>query len=324
MICYPEKCVPEVMGFFRFRFDMHSKVYQHKTTTAGAAMIVDILRKADPYYVISAGAGGDEQQYSISSAVINQDAFLTLKDTIIEGIKNSTSRDLEPARALAERFLARDLYKLAGELNIRTADQGLWKLAKSQPEEIVREICGIKGDHTDENGERVVLREDDVLVQPCSWHYGRKDCNPLSAVRFVHRQELCSGEDILIAHEIDEEDYETIIPRSFIKKCIRVYSRNPSKTDLLVHKFQAWKQVIANNATGTTVNTKSRFAPQLAAYASEVSMLENTPATNTIALTQDSEDEGSNLCTPIKNRIKKAEDASPIPLPSFHHGVRHN
>jgi HD superfamily phosphohydrolase len=106
MICYPKKCVEEVMNFFRFRFKMHGTVYQHKTSSAAAAMVVDILMKADPYHVIIAGG----EQHSISSAVINQEAFLTLKDTIIEDIYNSTSRNLQPARDLTKRFLARDLY----------------------------------------------------------------------------------------------------------------------------------------------------------------------------------------------------------------------
>ena len=106
MICYPKKCVPEVMDFFRFRFKMHSTVYQHKTTSAGACMLVDILKQADPYYLITAG----DEKFSISSAVVNQEAFLKLTDRIIENIRDSSSKELEPARALAKRFLARDLY----------------------------------------------------------------------------------------------------------------------------------------------------------------------------------------------------------------------
>lgn len=111
MICYPKKCVEEIMNFFRFRFTMHGTVYQHKTSSAAASMVTDILLHADPHYRISVG-GVD---HSISSAVINQKAFLALKDTIVEDIYNSTSSELKPARDLARRFLARDLYSKSNQ-----------------------------------------------------------------------------------------------------------------------------------------------------------------------------------------------------------------
>eukprot|EP00980_Cylindrotheca_fusiformis_P001524 scaffold346_cov116-Cylindrotheca_fusiformis.AAC.38 len=310
MICYPKKCVEEVMSFFRFRFKMHGTVYQHKTSSAAAAMVVDILLKADPYLAIEAGG----EHHSISSAVVNQEAFLGLKDSIIEDIYNSSAPELQPARDLARRFMARDLYKLAGELNIKPSDKKLWEKAKTNPEAIVREICSFEGSHTDDSGETVFVAEDDVIVEHCAWHYGRKDQNPLSAVRFVNREELGCTDEILTAHEVDEEDYETIIPRSFMKKCIRVYSRNPSKTELVMHKFLAWKENLFNDSGSPVLNTQtySGFLQR-----AEVSVLERVDRDAPIALTQDSGDEDE-MYTPIKNRIRqKTEDPSPIPLPSF-------
>lgn len=107
MICYPQKCVEEVMSFYRFRFKMHCTVYQHKTSTAASAMLSDIMKQADLYHEIE---GTNGQKHSISSAVIDKEAFLALDDTIIHDIRKSKSKDLEPARKLAKRFLARDLY----------------------------------------------------------------------------------------------------------------------------------------------------------------------------------------------------------------------
>jgi HD superfamily phosphohydrolase len=106
MICYPKKCQNRIIEFFRFRGRMHEFVYQHKTTTASGCMLVDILKKADLHYLIPAG----EEWLPISRALLNQEAFYRLKDSIIESIVESTSEELKPARALAERFLARDLY----------------------------------------------------------------------------------------------------------------------------------------------------------------------------------------------------------------------
>jgi HD superfamily phosphohydrolase len=106
MICYPKKCVREVCRFFRIRKDMHGMVYQHKTTTASGCMVIDILKKADLHYLIK----GKDQLLPISRAVLDQEAFLQLKDTIIDSIAESTSEELRPARELAKRFLARKLY----------------------------------------------------------------------------------------------------------------------------------------------------------------------------------------------------------------------
>lgn len=309
MICYPKKCVPEVMDFFRFRFKMHSTVYQHKTTAAGACMLIDILKKADPYYTIKAG----DEKFSISTAVINQDAFLSLTDGIIKSILQTTSDELEPSRSLVKRFLARDLYKVAGELNIKAGDEVLLKKAKEQQEVIAKEICSIEGAYTDPESEKAIfINEDDIVVQHCSWHYGQKENNPLSNVRFVDRDELGKSHEFLNAYEVDEDDYETIIPRSFMKQCIRVYSRDPSKTELVHHKFQAWKQSLVADYDLKYPETLSQetFGHETQFY--------NPNRAFAVPLSQDS-DEGSNLTTPKKAPSGSVGEPSPIPLPSFSH-----
>jgi hypothetical protein len=65
-------------------------------------MVVDILKKADLHYLIKG--------LPISRAVVDQKAFVRLRDTIIALIVESTSEELKPARELAERFTARQLY----------------------------------------------------------------------------------------------------------------------------------------------------------------------------------------------------------------------
>jgi HD superfamily phosphohydrolase len=49
MICYPEKMVPDILNLFKVRFDMHQKVYTHKTVKAIEYMLTDALVLADPY-----------------------------------------------------------------------------------------------------------------------------------------------------------------------------------------------------------------------------------------------------------------------------------
>jgi len=288
---------------------MHGTVYQHKTTCAAAVMIVDILKLADPFHVVPAGS----RPHSISGAVVDPDAFLALTDTIVEEIKYSSGKDLKPARDLAERFLKRDLYKFAGEMNIKSTDDAMLQKAKFYPETIVREICSIDGNHEDDDGKPIILEGSDVIVQFGSWHYGRKDANPLSAVRFVDREALCSGDEILNAHEVDEDDYETLLPRKFMKQCIRVYSKDSSKTDLLVHKFQAWKHNLVNDNSIHGLQSSSSF--QLTA---EVSNLDRPRDCSAVALTQDSGEEDNHECTPVKQKLQRGiDEPSPIPIRRF-------
>lgn len=213
------------------------------------------------------------------------------------------------------------LYKeLAGEFNIKASDQELWKKAKNKPEEIAREICSFKGNYTDpETGDMIFITEDDVVVQHCSWHYGRKENNPLSSVRFVNREELLGkSHDFLNAYEVNEDDYETILPRSFMKQCIRVYSRDSSKTELVHHKFQAWKQSIKEGGKGfPETPPEGNFEILDDGSSAQFSHHEGSCA----VLSQDSvlsHDDNSNLTTPKKSLSRAtAEEPSPIPIPSF-------
>ena len=107
MICYPMKRVEAISEFYRFRYRMHTTVYQHKTSVACASMIVDILKKADLHCPMT---GSNGQKLPISRAVIDEDAFYKLNDAIVHRIAESTSEEMKPARELANRFLAREIY----------------------------------------------------------------------------------------------------------------------------------------------------------------------------------------------------------------------
>lgn len=107
MICYPEKCVEAIIEFYRVRYKMHTTVYQHKTGIASGQMLVDILKKADLHCLMTTRSG---KKLPISRAVLDEEAFYSLKDTIIDRIVESTSEELREARELAHRFIARKLY----------------------------------------------------------------------------------------------------------------------------------------------------------------------------------------------------------------------
>lgn len=200
--------------------------------------------------------------------------------------------------------------EFAGELNISEdeSDSALWKRAKNA-DEIVNELCAIEGTHRDESGEAIALEKEDIIIQCCSWHYGRKRDNPLLSVRFVNRKDFLAGDTILNAYEVKKEDYETILPSKFMKRCIRVYCRDPRKTDLLKHKFETWEIRLKNGfeeAPNTQVNL------EFVALAPEVSQQETSLLP---MLTQESEDESTVYAsTPNKSRKRIVVEQSPSPI----------
>lgn len=107
-ICYPKKCVSRVIEFFKTRGKLHEFIYQHKTNVAGACMLNDILKLADPYYLIP--TEDPNTKLPISRAFSNPHAFERMRDSIVDGIMYSTSPELQPARELALKFKRRELY----------------------------------------------------------------------------------------------------------------------------------------------------------------------------------------------------------------------
>jgi HD superfamily phosphohydrolase len=244
MICYALKRLKAVQAFFNNRFDLHEQVYQHKTTSGFARMIVDIFLLAEPYFRI----GGKP----LSLCVLDAETFYKCDDEILTRIECAAEMndDLKPALNLIERFKARVCYGFAGEkiLDIREKhDRELWDKATNDLHGIAQEIFDIEGSHADEQGtDQVFLNLDDIIVDTCFIHEGQKDKNPLEAVRFVKRTELKSfnytNDDHLLAHQVDLRHHPNLTKNAYSKRCLRFYARDPSngKTDLLRHKFETW------------------------------------------------------------------------------------
>ena len=85
---------------------MHSNVYTHKTVKAIEYMVTDILVLADPYLPISNGHGGATR---ISQAMVDSDAYLQLKDSVLDLIECSPDVRLRPAQKLIKRLRSREV-----------------------------------------------------------------------------------------------------------------------------------------------------------------------------------------------------------------------
>jgi len=316
MICYPEKCIKDIRSFFETRFDMHEAVYQHKTTTASSCMLVDILKHADLHYLLK---GKNHKALPLSRAVLDSEAFYRLKDdAVIENIANSDLEAMKPAQILAERFLCRDLYKLSGEKIVDLTnpyEKELWEVAESNPNQIAREIYEVKGKRVDDSdGREIVVEFEDIVVNCSTWHCGRKDANPLEAVRFVEKRDLGRptipmGKEIKPPHSCFYYDSQ--------RSCIRIFCRDPAKQELLAHMVEDWEE---NRQTRCGAIQSFEVVQQ--ALVNEVSNgASNLSTAGPVALSQDSD---YDMLSPARSVMSRSEFSygspglkGPIPVPEF-------
>lgn len=275
MICYPEKMSTAILDFFRFRSAMHTHVYQHKTVINVANQIMDILHEADPYFLISTHQemtpkGLPKPAYNklpISRAMYDPVAMMRLKDSsILDLIANTENPNLKTARIMIERLQARDLYKCVGTKNIAMDDEIEERLWKKSEEEIKREMLMIGGRHQNENDllSYITLHEDDFIIEKSTIHYGLKEKNPLSQIRFLSKAKMSKlfgpVEKLPEAHEYKESEHLDELPRSFIKKRIFVISRKKSSADLASHVFSNWLSEIKDEIETTAIDDQNEYS----------------------------------------------------------------
>lgn len=202
-------------------------------------------------------------------------------------------------------------------------EKELWKKAKQRPEDLAQDICDVFGKHTDEKGNDVHLEVEDIIVNCCTWHQGKKDKNPTSFVRFVDRdahswghKNRFNGDDCPMAAERSDEDHRLSTSREFQKNCIRLFCRDPSKVDLLYHKFETlWENLMGakgnKNTPAPAVDFEYRgLEVQDNGSSGEDSHEELAQHNLPVPLTQESGDEGS----PIKSPRSQKDYGSPIPV----------
>ena len=273
MVTWPVKCVSTAANFFHQRFRNHSKIYQHKATQASTYMVSDIMIYADPFYRIKAAdLVGAKSEYPeglpISRAMKDSEFYLRLKDSIIDKIEDTDQPELKRARLLIRRLRQRDLYKCVATKKIQSHKQEDQLMFQKTEEDIAKELIDIKGFHRDsENGKRLSLTENDFIIEKASFHCGQKDKNPVLFCRFIPKDYMFKTTskdigDLPKAIQVDENDYETHFPKSFIEKSIRVYCRTPEKSDLLLHVFQLWCREYEDGAQDDMIETTNDDGPE--------------------------------------------------------------
>ena len=102
-ICFQEKEVYNLYEMFHTRFSLHKRVYSHKVSCAIENMYVDALIEAEPVL-------------QLSKAIFDKEQFLTLNDSIVNTIENSTDPGLRKSRDIIRKIRKRQLYKCVDEV----------------------------------------------------------------------------------------------------------------------------------------------------------------------------------------------------------------
>jgi hypothetical protein len=188
----------------------------------------------------------------------------------------------------------------------------LWKKATEDPVAVAEEIWKLDGKHIDENGGDVTLKLDDIIVQCCSWHFGKKDKNPVSFVRFINREDLLHSGGVLNAFEVERRGIAGDIREGEQEHYIRVFCRDPdpAKLELLDHKVKQWMETIRCLDESTPSGGLEVLQED------EDSSVDNGFGRGAVQLTQESGDEGEPL-SPMRSPRSRRDYQSPIPLPNF-------
>jgi predicted Zn-dependent protease len=138
-------------------------IYEHHKTKASSLMIADILTLADPYFRLS------KSKLPISLACYDADAYLKLKDSIIDIIEENDHELLKDAKDLIERYRKRKLYKTISEQKISTSATWTLKFWEMEDEMIKQELISLS--------DMIGLSSADIIVEKLQFHFGMKSEN---------------------------------------------------------------------------------------------------------------------------------------------------
>lgn len=254
MICYPEKTVNAALVFFKRRFELHEKIYQHKTVLSAGLLICDIFCKAELHFEIPEDSNykaqdpqhepapiqDAEQRLTLSTAMLRPEVYVKLRDSIIDIIEFTPKPELAEAQALIARLRAHDFYKLASRrtLDSRNAANDIVWLRKEST--IKEEIISISQSFDSDQP----LTMEDFVIKKGSIHYGQKQKNPLLNMRFFRREDKSLLEkpidSLPTASTIPEHTYRAKLPTSFMEQYICAFSRCTSKLEAVAHAFDTW------------------------------------------------------------------------------------
>lgn len=214
-ICFYVKEAYNVLQLYHTRYSLHKQIYTHKTSKSIEFMIMDIMRAADPVL-------------RISTAVDDVRRYCKLTDGILFNIEHSEdeSEGMVRARALVHRLRRRDLYRFIGETMLEPEDAARLAARPLTAEALLEH----------HRASWLTIDPADIIVDPYTLSYTKKDRNPLDYVHFyVH---FDSTEKITVAsHKVSH-----LIPSRFQEFGLRIFCKDsrPAITAALKEAFALW------------------------------------------------------------------------------------
>ncbi|KAM9350985.1 deoxynucleoside triphosphate triphosphohydrolase SAMHD1-like [Symphorus nematophorus] len=132
-ICIRDKEVGNLYDMFHTRYCIHRRACQHRVNSIIQMMIADAFVKADQNISIS-GSGGNN--YHLSTAMDDMEAYTKLTDCVFEEILNSSCNGLREAKQILQRIITRDLYQCLGEKGIKPKEGICDQLRKELTKEL--------------------------------------------------------------------------------------------------------------------------------------------------------------------------------------------
>jgi hypothetical protein len=156
----------------------------------------------------------------------NAQAYLKLKDSVVDLISNTEDPTLLPARQLINRIRSRKLYKRIGKIEIHCEDgknhiniqwqRRLWDMPNMEIAQSIIKCGQLKG------SDHALLCPDDIIIEKRQIHHGMKGDNPVKSMRFLRKVQLIGlrekPEKLPEASTVDEEEYWCVMPRAFLQK----------------------------------------------------------------------------------------------------------
>ncbi|XP_036961527.1 deoxynucleoside triphosphate triphosphohydrolase SAMHD1-like isoform X2 [Acanthopagrus latus] len=239
-ICVRDKEADNIYNMFHTRYYLHKRAYQHKVTKIIETMMTDAFVKADKHIKIE----GSKEEYTLSTAMQDMEAYTKLTDCVFERIlyptsnelkeaektlgsnpehlvseqnPSSSSNELKEAGQILKRIISRDLYRFVGEIPTNEDVTNAWKeeLKKPLPLE---------------------LKPEDFVDLVFALDYGMKDKNPVDHLHFYTKENPDK------AVKLPKEKVSQLLPTNFSEKIIRFYCKKTDEKSLKAAKdhFDRW------------------------------------------------------------------------------------
>jgi HD superfamily phosphohydrolase len=247
-VCFPIKCLHEVLHVFQTRYALHVELYQHRVTAAIDLMLRDAIELVDASDVLRLhGRDGQALRLSECGGAKDDDlvGFLQLNDGILQLVEFEATRAvymgvhderLQAASKLLARLRLRQLYRFVGSVVLEAGEvrrRGWGTRAGLLP--IVAEIAEL----TTTTSRATPIPDTSLRVNVRRVHYGRGAENPLEGVRFFDKNQrggvsgagLVSNAasapagqgSLLHARREPSAEHLAMLPQSFEEESLRLY-----------------------------------------------------------------------------------------------------